>query len=217
MLDQQPSFGSGAPPDIPVMLIHGEFDQRSTEASTETVAHEYHQGKILLVPNEGHSPTRTPTGACARAAAVAYIAHGIAPEPCKRTPDPFGPRKLVPGSAHAAGGPVAAAELTVADAFDQLDAGSLMRAAEEPKVKGGGLRAGRFHGSKKGLFLLGYTFIRGFHVTGLVKPSGKVVLKVPHGKLTFEDGKVTGKLRGKDVSEAGSLQQRSFAATLAVP
>lgn len=215
MLDQQPSFGSGPRPNIPVLLIHGEFDLRSTLSSTETVADEYFQGKILLVPNEGHSPTRTPTGDCARAEAVDYIAHGIPPQPCKRLPDPFAPRQLVPRSARAAGGPVAAAQLTVADAFDELDAGSRLRAAEEPKVKGGGLRAGRFHGSKTGLVLLRYTFIRGFHVTGLVRPSGKVVLKIPHGKLKFEDGAVTGKVRGKDVSETGSVQQQSFAALVA--
>ena len=115
----------------------------------------------------------------------------------------------------AAGGPVAAARLTVADAFDELDAGSRLRAAEEPKVKGGGLRFGRFHGSKKGLFLFGYTFIPGFHVSGLIHPSGTVFLRIPHGKLRFENGAVTGRVRGKKVSEPGALQQQSFAAKLA--
>jgi hypothetical protein len=103
----------------------------------------------------------------------------------------------------------------VADAFDELDAGSSLRVAEEPKVKGGGLRFGRFHGSKKGLFLLGYTFIRGFHVTGLVKPSGAVFLKIPRGKLRFEDGVVTGRVRNKILMELGTIQQQSFAAKLA--
>jgi pimeloyl-ACP methyl ester carboxylesterase len=215
MLDQQPSFGNGPKPNIPVLLIHGEFDLRSTLSSTETVAKEYFQGKVLVVPNEGHSPTRTPTGDCARAAAVDYIAHGIPPEPCPRVPDPFAPRGLVPGSVKAAGGPIAAAQLTVADAFDELDAGSRLRVAAEPKVGGGGLRFGRFHGSKKGLYLFGYTFIRGFHVTALVKPSGAVVLKIPHGKLRFEDGVVTGRVRGKVLMELGTVQQQSFAAKLA--
>ena len=91
MLAQQPSFGRPAA-NVPVLLIHGEFDLRSTLSSTETVAKQYFQGKVLIVPNEGHSPTRTPTGDCARAAAVNYIAHGIPPEPCPRVPDPFAPR-----------------------------------------------------------------------------------------------------------------------------
>ncbi len=215
MLPEQPSFGNGPKPNIPVLLIHGEFDLRSTLASTETVAGEYFQGKVLVVPNEGHSPTRTPTGGCARAAAVNYIAHGIPPEPCPRVADPFAPRGLVPRSVKAAGGPIAAAQLTVADAFDELDAGSLLRVAAEPKVRGGGLRFGRFHGSKKGLVLFRYTFIRGFPVTGLVRPSGAVFLRIPRGKLRFENGAVTGRIRRKDVTGLGALQQQSFAAKLA--
>jgi hypothetical protein len=216
MRAEQPSFGSGSPPNVPVLFIHGEFDLRSTRASTDTVAAQYRQGKILVVPNEGHSPTRTPTGGCARAAAVRYLRDEFPPPPCPVVPDPFAARGLVPRSVKDAGGPVAAVGTTVADAFDQLDAGSLLRVAAEPSVKGGGLRAGRFNGSKRGLVLRRYTFVPGFPVTGLVKPSGTVVVKVPHGVLRFaEDGSVTGKLRGKAISAAGLLQRRSLAAELA--
>lgn len=216
MRAQQPSFGSGPPANVPVLLIHGQFDLRSTLSSTETVAKQFRLGKILIVPNEGHSPTRTPTGGCARAEAVAYIRDGTPPEPCPLTADPFAPRALVPRSAHAAGGPVVAAGLTVQDAFDQLDAGSLLRTAAEPQVKGGGLQGGRFNGSKRGLGLHGYTFVPGFPVTGFVRPSGRVVLKVPGGRLRFEvDGTVTGRVRGKKVSGQATLQQQSLAAQLA--
>jgi pimeloyl-ACP methyl ester carboxylesterase len=217
MRAQQPSFGSGSPPNIPVLLIHGEFDLRSTLQSTETVASEYRQGKILVVPNEGHSPTRTPTGGCARAAAVVYIRDGFPPRACPVVADPFAPRALVPPSVKQAGGPIVAAQLTVADAFHQLDAGSLLRVDAEPFVKGGGLRAGRFNGSKRGLVLRGYTFVPGFPVIGLVKPTGTVVLKIRRGVLRFaEDGTVTGKLRGKEIVPQGAtLQRRSFAQELA--
>jgi pimeloyl-ACP methyl ester carboxylesterase len=216
MRAEQPSFGSGTPPNVPVLLIHGEFDLRSTAASTETVAKQYRQGKILTVPNEGHSPTRTPTGGCARAEAVAYLRDGRPPEPCPRAEDPFAPRALVPPSVRAAGGPVAAARLTVADAFDQLDAGSLLRVAAEPRVRGGGLLHGWFRGSARGLSLHGYAFVRGFPVTGLVRPTGRVVLKFPHGKLLFEeDGSVTGRVRGRKVVDVGALERESVGARLA--
>jgi hypothetical protein len=83
-------------------------------------------------------------------------------------------------------------------------------------VRGGGLRGGRFAGSKRGLALHRYALIRGFRVTGLVRPSGKVVLTLPRGKLRFdEDGTVTGRFRGEKIDEQGSLQQQSFAAQLA--
>jgi pimeloyl-ACP methyl ester carboxylesterase len=212
----QPSFGAGPPPNVPVLLIHGEFDLRSSLSSTETVASEYPQAKVLTVPNEGHSPTRTPTGGCARTGAVRFLRDLLPAESCPVTEDPFRPRALVPGSARKAGGPIAAAGLTVADAFDQLDAGSLLRVGAEPQVRGGGLRAGRFAGSKKGLALKNYTLVPGFHVTGFVKPAGTVVLKVPRGVLRFaDDGTVTGKLRGEKVEDRGTIQRRSYAAELA--
>src|SRR4051812_9237432 len=212
----QPSFGTGKPPNVPVLLMHGEFDLRSTAASTETVARQSRQGKVLLVPNEGHTPPRPPTGQCARDAAVRYLRDEFPPLQCPVTADPFAPRALVPGSVRQAGGPIKAVQLTVADAFDQLDAGSLLRVGAEPSVKGGGLRAGRFTGSKRGLVLRRYTFVRGFPVSGLVKPTGTVVLKVPHGVLRFaEDGSVGGKLRGKRIGDIGPLQRESLGVQIA--
>jgi hypothetical protein len=217
MRAEQPSFGSGAPPDVPVLFIHGEFDLRTPLASTETVAEQYRQGKILTVPNEGHSPTRTPTGDCARTAAVRYLRDLFPPEPCPRADDPFAARALVPRSVREAGGLVAALELTVADAFDQLDAGSRLRVAAEPRVRGGGLTRGWFRGSRRGLGLHGYGFVRGLPVTGLVRPTGSVLLRFPRGRLRFaEDGTVTGKVRGAKFSATGSVQQTSLAAQLAV-
>jgi pimeloyl-ACP methyl ester carboxylesterase len=216
MRAEQPSFGSGSPPNVPVLLIHGEFDLRTPGASTETVAQQYPQAKILVVPNEGHSPTRTPTGGCARDEAVLYIRDELPPRPCPVVDDPFAPRALVPNGVKAAGGPVAAVQLTVADAFDQLDAGSLLRPSAEPSVKGGGLRFGRFNGSKKGLGLHSYAFIGGFQVTGLVRPTGRVTLRISHGRLRFdEDGMVRGRFRGHKVEQPGTLQQESFAVQLA--
>jgi pimeloyl-ACP methyl ester carboxylesterase len=211
MAPEQPSFGPGPPPDVPVLLMHGEFDLRSTLSSTQTVAQEFPQSKTLVIPNEGHTPTRTVTGTCARAAAVAFIANGTSPQPCKVTADPFAPRGLVPGKAAA----VTAARLTVADAFDQLDAGSRLRTAAEPDVRGGGLRGGTFRGSKSGLVLSRYVFVKGFPVSSTVRPKGTVVLKVPGGVLRFAaGGKVTGRLHGKKVKGRATLQRRSLAAKL---
>jgi pimeloyl-ACP methyl ester carboxylesterase len=181
----QPSFGPGPPADVPVLLLHGEFDLRSTKSSTGTVAGEFPQSKVLIVPNTGHSATRSELTRCARTAAARFLANGTMPAPCKITADPFAARPLVPRSVSAAGGPAAAARLTVADAFDQLDAGSQGRASAEPRVKGGGLRGGTFRGSRKGLVLVRYEFVKGFPVTGLVRPRGSVLLRVPGRELRF--------------------------------
>jgi pimeloyl-ACP methyl ester carboxylesterase len=189
MLPQQPSFGDGPPADVPVLLIHGEFDLRAPFSSTTAVAQEFPQSTVFTVPNAGHSASRRAMPNCARTAVVEYLAHGTAPPACKDGPDPFAPRPLVPRSVKAAGGVRAAARLTVSDAFEQLDVGSGGRAELESKVKGGGLRGGSFRGKSGGrLVLRRYVFVKGLPVSGTVHPHGVVTLKVPHHVLRFKPG-----------------------------
>jgi pimeloyl-ACP methyl ester carboxylesterase len=196
MLPDQPSFGSGPPANVPVLILHGEFDLRSTLKSTQAVAAEFPQATVMTVANAGHSPTRRSYPNCARTAVVRYL-NGQASGGCGGR-DPFAARPLVPRSL-AGLSRTRAARLTVSDAFDQLDLGSGGRPWLEAKVRGGGLRSGSFRGTKKGLLLKRYQFVKGFPVSGLVRPRGKVTLTVPHGTLTF---------RG------GSLQRRTIAAQL---
>jgi pimeloyl-ACP methyl ester carboxylesterase len=197
MLPDPPSFGSGSPANVPVLILHGEFDLRATLKSTETVAAEFPQATVMTVANAGHSPTRRSYPNCARTAVIRYL-NGQAPGRCNGGRDPFAARPLVPRSLTGLSR-VRAARLTVSDAFDQLDLGSGGRPWLETKVRGGGLRGGSFRGTKKGLVLKRYQFVKGFPVSGLVRPRGKVTLTVPHGTVTF---------RG------GSLQRRTIAAQL---
>jgi hypothetical protein len=227
MLAQQPSFGSGPPADVPVLLMRGEFDLRTTRSSTDTVAAEFPQSKVLIIPNAGHSATRSELTRCARTAAVNFLTAGTLPSPCKITADPFAPRPLVPPSLGAVkpvgiglrgrtGRAVVAAQLTVADAFDQLDDASRGRTSAEAGVRGGGLRGGTFQGSAKGLVLKRYEFVKGFPVTGLVRPRGTVVLKIPGGSLQFSGGEVVGKLPGTQFATTTTLQRRTIAARFPV-
>ena len=166
-----------------------------------------------MIPNEGHTPTFycNDRDMHANGVVVAVITSGTSPQPCKVTADPFAPRGAGPGKA----GGVAAARLTVADAFDQLDAGSRLRTAAEPDVRGGGLRGGTFRGRNPGSCLSRYVFVKGFPVSGTVRPKGTVVLKVPGGELRFAaGGKVTGRLHGRKVKGRATLQRRSLAAKL---
>jgi pimeloyl-ACP methyl ester carboxylesterase len=197
MLPEQPSFGSGPPANVPVLILHGEFDLRSTLKSTQTVAGEFPQASVVTVANAGHSPTRRSYPNCARTVVIRWL-NGQAPGKCGGGRDPFAARPLVPRSLRGLS-PRRATQLTVSDAFDQLDLGSGGRPWLETKVRGGGLRGGSFRGTKKGLVLKRYQYVKGFPVSGTVTPRGKVKLKVPHRTLTF----------------AGrSLQRRSIAAQL---
>jgi hypothetical protein len=200
MLPEPPSFGDGAPADVPVLLIRGEFDLRSTRASTTAVAQEFPHSRLFTVPNAGHSASRRAAPNCARTAVIQYLSNGTAPAACHDGKDPFAPRPLVPRSVKAAGGAKAAARLTVEDAFEQLDVGSGGRAELESKVKGGGLRGGSFRGKPGGrLVLRRYVFVKGFPVSGTVSPHGVVVLKVPHRTLRFKPGS---KLRRRTIAAA---------------
>jgi pimeloyl-ACP methyl ester carboxylesterase len=199
MLADQPSFGSGTPANVPVLLVRGEFDIRSTLSSTQTVAKEFPQATILIVPNAGHSATRRAAPNCARTAVTRYL-NGQGPGQCKPGVDPFAARPLVPRSLNAVT-PRHAAQLTVSDAFDELDVGSGGRPSLEAKVRGGGLRGGTFRGTKNGLLLNKYQFVKGFPVSGLVRPHGTVTLKIPHGSIKFS-------------GKGGGLQRRSIGAQL---
>jgi pimeloyl-ACP methyl ester carboxylesterase len=184
MLPDQPSFGDGPPADVPVLLVHGEFDLRSTLSSTKTVAAEFPQATVFTVPDAGHSASRRAAPNCARTAVIRYLQHGTKPPRCKPGPDPFAPRPLVPKKASRR----VAARLTVTDAFDQLDAATGGRPTLESKAHGGGLRGGSFRGSKKGLVLERYVFVKGIPVSGTVRPSGAVVLRVSGKRLRFGPG-----------------------------
>ena len=186
MLPDQPSFGSAPPANVPVLALHGEFDLRATLKSTQTVAAEFPQATVMTVANAGHSPTRRAWPNCARTAVIRYL-NGRRPGNCSGGRDPFAARPLVPRSLRGLSR-ARAARLTVSDAFDQLGVGSGERPWLEAKVRGGGLRGGTFRGTKKGLLLHDYTFVKGFPVSGLVRPHGKVTLKVPHATLTFKAG-----------------------------
>jgi pimeloyl-ACP methyl ester carboxylesterase len=184
MLPEQPSFGSGAPANVPVLIMHGEFDLRSSLKSTQTVAGEFPQAQVMTIANAGHSPTRRSYPNCARTAVIRWL-NGQAPGTCSGGKDPFAARAPVPRSLRGLS-PRRATQLTVSDAFDQLDAAAGGRPWLETKVSGGGLRGGRFRGTKSGLVLKRYQFVSGFPVSGTITPRGKVTLKVRHGSLTFK-------------------------------
>jgi hypothetical protein len=228
LLPDAPTFGPGPPANVPVLLVHGEFDLRTPLANTQEVAALFPQSKILVVPNEGHSAASSDITGCAEHALAAFFNSGTAPAACPRKPDPFAPRPLAPrslrgvtpakGFAHdpAAGRMVAAAELTVADALEQLDFGSGGSVAAEAKVRGGGLRGGTFKGTSKGPRLNRYVFAGGVPVSGLVTRGGTVVLTVPGGVLRFAaNGTVSGTLRGKPVVGRARLDRLTLARKLA--
>lgn len=181
MLPEQPDFGGGAPADVPALFLHGQFDLRTTQAATDSVAKRFPQATVFTVPDGGHSPSRRDLEPCARSLVIRWFASGPAKRGCVTDPDAYAPRRLAPRRVRSR---AQAARLTVADALDQLEAGSGGRVRLQSKVRGGGLRGGSFRGLPGGrLRLRGYVFVKGFPVTGTVRPTGPVVLRVAGRKL----------------------------------
>jgi pimeloyl-ACP methyl ester carboxylesterase len=207
-----PTIGSGPPPDVPVLLIHGRFDARTGLPLTQDVATRFPHSKILVIPETGHSAIRHDTSGCAIRGAREFLA-GETVEDCTSTADPFSPRALAPRSLRAVKGvsgvggdrgrAIRAAALTVQDVLRQIDVADAYRPTLAYKVRGGGMRGGTYRGTGSGPKLTRVVFVPGVHVSGTVPPNATAVLKLGgrvRGTLRFAgDGTVRGKLAGRTV------------------
>jgi hypothetical protein len=93
----------------------------------------------------------------------------------------------VVGLSTGAGRLVAAAELTVQDAFEQLDPGIFRL---EGLLAAGGLRGGSYRATPRGLVLRRDTFVPGVAVSGLVPAHGTAQLRLSgrtRATLTFTE------------------------------
>ena len=170
-----PSIGSGSPPDVPVLLLHGRFDARTGAPMTNSVAALFPHSKILDVPDTGHSVLRHDPSGCAIRGTREFLA-GQLVEACTSTIDPFAPRATVPrrleqvnrvqGVGGNRGRAVTAAALTVQDVSRQIDVADGYRSVLAYKVRGGGLRGGTYRGTGNGPKLTRVVFVPGVRVSG---------------------------------------------------
>ena len=217
-----PSIGSGPPPDVPVLLLHGRFDARTGLPMTQAVAGLFPHSKILAIPETGHSAIRHDPSGCAIRGTREFLA-GEAVQDCTSRIDPFAPRALAPRSLRQVkslagvggdrGRAIRAAALTVQDVLRQIDVADGFRPQLASKVRGGGLRGGTYRGGAKGPTLSGVVFVPAVQVTGKVPPNGTAVLTLAgrvRGTLRFaSNGMVRGKLGGKTVTGKLSLPRLS--------
>jgi pimeloyl-ACP methyl ester carboxylesterase len=217
-----PAIGSGPPPDVPVLLLHGRFDARTGLPLTQAVAARFPHSKILVIPDTGHSTIRHDTSGCAIRGTREFLA-GQTVQDCTSTVDPFSPRRLVPHSLRAVKGvsgvagdrgtAIRAAALTVQDVLRQIDVADGYRPTLAYKVRGGGLRGGTYRGTGNGPKLTRVVFVPGVRVSGSVPAGATAVLKLSgrvRGTLRFAgDGTVRGKLAGRTVKAKFVLPRAS--------
>jgi pimeloyl-ACP methyl ester carboxylesterase len=217
-----PSLGSGPPPDVPVLLLHGRFDARTGLPMTQAVAGLFPHSRILEIPETGHSAIRHDPSGCAIRGTRDFLA-GAAVQDCTSTVDPFAPRALAPRSLKQVkslagvggdrGRAIRAAGLTVQDVLRQIDVADGFRPELASKVRGGGLRGGTYRGGAGGPKLSGVVFVPGVRVSGKVPGKGTAVLKLAgrvRGTLRFvAGGTVRGKLGGRSVKAEFTLARLS--------
>jgi pimeloyl-ACP methyl ester carboxylesterase len=167
-------LGAGPLPDVPMLAVSGGFDMRTPTASAASVAAQFPQGKLLVVPGVGHSTVTADFTGCAARAVRSWMTGGVVPSACTRSkplvldvPGLPAPGRAKP--AHPAG-PAKTFE-TVNKTVREVQAAWLMTAglsgsgAAVPGVFGGYFRAT----ASSTFQLVRYSIARGITVSGTLK------------------------------------------------
>jgi hypothetical protein len=216
-------------PDVPTLIVSGEFDLRTPVEDGAAVAAKLPHATRVVLPGVGHAVFGSDFSGCALHALDLFMADKPVPAQCPRRsrailnllshgifpPSPVPPRSLadlatprrLPGRA---GRSVRGAELTFRDAVIQILNNSL---SEEPArvARIGGLRDGRLvarYRPKIELRLDRYSYIPGLSVSGRLGDLSRNRLRLRIGgraaargeiALDFRKDRITGRLGGKRI------------------
>jgi hypothetical protein len=172
--------------------------------------------RLLSVPYVGHAVLAADDSLCTHDALAAFY-RGNRVRSCAPARNAYPPRPLAPTrlgaatSAHV----LAAVQLTVKDAFDQIDPGIFrldgLRSA-------GGLRGGSYRLGSRGVMLSRDVFVPHVAVSGLIPKHGSARLTVSgalDGTLVFAaDGSVRGRLGAHAVSGRAPLVRETVSERL---
>ena len=173
----------------PTLILSGDDDLRTPYEQDLTIAKSYSDGRLLRVPDVGHSTVSTDQTGCARNAMIEFIATGRAPVSCPGSREaqalPLPPSSLarVPAaqsSSHLAGQVVTAAAMTIEDLFGQTG------------FLGGGLRGGSWMQRPSGFALYGMLDVPGVALSGTIHTADSV--GAIGGHLSVR-GRLNGELR----------------------
>ena len=222
MAAARPALVESPLPDVPALIIDGRYDLRTPPVFAAGLAARLKRAQLLTIPFAGHSPLANDTTGCARAAVRAFLANARVRR-CRGGSDPFAARAAAPVTlarvkpARAvrgvAGKALTATILTVDDVLDQLDVGTGFRPELSAQVRGGGLRGGRFAGTRAGVRLHRVVFVPGVAFSGVVPRRGTATLVLRgrvRGSLHFgAHGAVNGRIGGVAVAARLALPRQS--------
>lgn len=203
---EAPVLATGSVGAAPTLVLEGEGDLRTpVEGAREVVARMAPGATFVTVPGGGHSVLGTDRSKCASTRVAAfYTGQPILPCPAlpvRRVapvpPASFARVRAVKGLSAQVGRTLNAFSLTFSDGLRQAAAG---------RVRGGGLRGGRFTVSRTALQLIGYEYVRGVRVNGSYPSGGGTATftisgpAAAPGRITVtRSGAVSGSIGGRKV------------------
>jgi pimeloyl-ACP methyl ester carboxylesterase len=155
-------------PDVPVLVLAGQFDLRGTVPEARAVLAHFPHGRLLTVTNVGHSVIGSSSSTCLRESIQAWMAGRPIAATCEalRTDEPAGP---YPSAAVPTGKAVSPLQL-LSLATTTLEEAELMReviwSSGATSTSVAGLESGRLDASPFGFTLFGYSIARGVTLTG---------------------------------------------------
>ena len=173
----------GAPyPDVPVLILAGDFDLRTPPAGAAEVAARFPQARLVVVPGVGHSVLGQDQTGCADEAVRIWLAGGVPPERCPRNPPLVTPLGPVPTSLAAlppdsgTRGLAGRTRRAVRVTLEEIGATFVLAIVESEgkrPVAVGGLHGGRLAvgDPRSPLRLRRYTYVPGVTVTGALTPA----------------------------------------------
>lgn len=214
----------GAQPNIPVLILEGQADLRTTVEEAQTVAAQFPQAQFIQIPHTGHSVLGADLTSCSQTALNTFLAGGLA-APCTPSRTIFVPGARAPrslgGVAKArnlpsrAGRTLNAIVSTLSDARLQI-IGDAIATGALPKTIGG-LRGGSVRIKNSKVWQLrGYEYVPGVRISGTYRSAGQSTFtfsgsSAARGIVTVsKSGRATGRLDGRRVN----AKPRSTAASV---
>jgi pimeloyl-ACP methyl ester carboxylesterase len=214
-----PDLGSGALPDVPVLLVEGADDLRTPVENAQRTAQSFPRSRLVVAPDTGHSAIGSDFYGCAQRAFARFIQLRRVPNGCRRVQhafpaEPPPPRRLgavrpLRGTPGDRGRALAAMKLTLRDVAEDSLTALVFGPTGADRARGGGLRAGHYRiGSDNTLELRGVSYVPGVTVSGRIenflerRQSGRLRIggrAAPHGLLRIHRFSISGRLGGRRV------------------
>jgi pimeloyl-ACP methyl ester carboxylesterase len=182
----------------PTLILSGNDDLRTPYEQAVTIAATYSDGRLLRVPDVGHSTASQDQTGCARRAMIEFLTSGQAPAACPGSGEaqalPLPPASLgrvAPAASRSrvAGRVAHAAAITLEDLLGQTGS------------EGGGMRGGAWTIRRDGFALHGMIDVPGVALSGRLRIASSSRALSITGKLTI-GGRLAGELtlRGRTLS-----------------